>query len=67
MVALVEQLEALDLSERELAGQLISRAEGLFNATYLAAAETALPRKERQSSRRAPEGWQPGLEKERIE
>ena len=39
MAALVEQLEALDLSERERAGQLISKAEGLFNAAYLAAAE----------------------------
>jgi hypothetical protein len=67
LVAMVEQLEALDLSERERAGQLISRAEGLFNAAYLAAAVKALPRKGRQSSRRAPEGWHPGLEKERIE
>ena len=67
LVAMVEQLEALDLSGRERAGQLISRAEGLFNAAYLAAAVKALPRKGRQSSRRAPEGWHPGLEKERIE
>ena len=54
--ALVEQLEALDLSKREQAGSLISKAEGLFNAAYLAAAEIALPRKGRQASRRAPEG-----------
>ncbi len=67
LAAMVDLIEALGLEEREQADALITKVEWLFNAACLAAAEHALPRKGRLSSRRAPEGWHPALGKGRLE